>query len=116
MVHFSQDGQMVLWWSVVRNVSSFKRNSVWKNEFLFCLVLTCHVKIIVTLKSDKANISFCFALIYLFIISKHFMLRADYCARQYPRIMKYGSYFHRTRGVMRTKVCVALHRAEEVTG
>lgn len=83
---------------------------------LFCLVLTCHVKIIVILKSDKANISLCFALIYLFIISKHFMLRADYCARQYPKIMKYGSYFHRTRGVVRTKVCVALHRAEEVTG
>lgn len=86
-----------------------------KNEFLFCSVL--YVRIITTLRSGKHFISFYFVLINLFIISKHFILRANYCAGWYPRVMKYGSYFLRNEGPCADQgVCCFRMDAGEVTG
>jgi len=84
----------------------FKRNSMWKDEFLFCSVLIMLGLSQLFGQAGKRFISFLFCF-NLFIISKHFILKTNYYARRYPRVMKYCYYFHGTRGIVRTRVCVA---------
>lgn len=88
-MHFSQAGQIVFGGQLFEMLPVFKRNSIWKNEFLLWSVVICLVRIITVLNSDQQT----------------YTLKANYCARQNPRIMRNHPCFHRTRNVAETRVC-----------
>lgn len=54
------------------------------------MVSSHHVRMIITLSSDQQT---------------YYILRASYCARQDPSLVKHGPCFHRTGGMEGTRGC-----------